>query len=219
MKLPLYFLFFIPTLLFSQTPPQPLKPRPGPFFNELSICLVPSLSESESRTGYGFGAYRVTRPSKPINLVFGFDYSRNYMESTELVKSNPMYGGGGRYTHSNSCDNFTIPFAVRLKIGFRKGLFFDFGTFFAMTSYKQGAYSSSAANLGLTVGTGIIFPISSVLIVLKSEFRQGLTPVFERGYDDDQSNSYLKIGLGIQFPESQKSIKRRGEWDAKYGAN
>ncbi len=186
------------------------------FFNEFIISANRTNlkdGNTSDRFGYGAGIYRVGKKSKTFNLLFGFEFNK-----TQQFKD---YVYDGHYGHLTNVTfdlyNFSIPIGYRFNFGNKIKFFIqqDFFADFVQTSKMQGTYHSyypgqppaehkvkgdsqlNGSNYGVSLGLGLRIPIMKYELLIKPDYKLGLsnlsqsmTPFY---------NIYYRLLIGIRI--------------------
>lgn len=192
------------------------------FFNEFSGSVNQTVlnndNNSESRLGFGFGAYLSGKSDKMFNLVVGFEYNG----TKQFRKS--VYGG--RFSNSTdvtySIRSISVPVLLRLNIGNNIKFFFETGIFLDIisgarkkgtnyiyifdqnwhyaikkSSFNEGAKIGSY-NVGPSCGIGLKFPVSKHELIIKADYKLGILS-WDQVYDNPLTSRYMRLQLGYRI--------------------
>jgi hypothetical protein len=188
------------------------------FFDEATVSFNRTNvadDNTENRNGFGVGLYHSFLPQKRINLVFGLEYNR----TGQFKKT--MYEG--HYANSTDLEynvnSFSIPFGIRLNIGGYVKFFLEGGaygdivilskrtgmmhTWYPVNNqpdYKDFPIDEKAGlhnSIGAYGAAGLRIPLAHVELIIKPEYRYGLSALYS--YMDDIYNHYWLISVGVKM--------------------
>mgnify|MGYP000951970680 CR=1 FL=1 len=171
---------------------------------------------TEDRFGFGLGIYHSFLPEKKLNIVLGLEYNR----TGQFKKS--MYDGhfanAANVTYSLNC--VSIPFGLRANMGSKTKMFIEMGGFADLVVYSNRTgtmhtYLPDVNNqinyrefeidenarlsntIGAYFGVGVRIPISKYELVVKSDYKYGITKL----YSDPEEilNRYFRISIGLKI--------------------
>lgn len=191
------------------------------FFSEASASINRTSvkdSNTENRTGFGFGVYQSFRDSQKVDILVGLEFNR-----TRQFKNN-MYGGSFS-TYSDieyRYSWFTIPVFARVNFGDRikcfgsAGFFGDIplearakGIVRAISYNENGEIVVTTAEsdripvdvkptFGGSLGFGAVFPVSTVRIVVKTNYKFNVLNISGAPMQQIRNN-YFSVGVGVKF--------------------
>ncbi len=204
---------FLYILAFGQND----KPKP---LSEIGISANRTLLENQNTkngNGFGIGLYQYILDNEKTNLTFGLEFNM----TSQLIKS--MYHGHSGHTTDVEFYFywFSIPLTTRIYFGERVKFFVEPGIFIDIPIYSREKgtlhiyslnddnqieyteteydYKSNEAdfNYGLSLGLGIIIPISNVNLIIKPDYKLGLKSI---GYSRENIyNRYFRITVGMRL--------------------
>ncbi len=177
-------------------------------------------SNSESRYGFGFGVYNCCKLFKKTELSIGLEYNR----TNQFKKSENVGTYAWDENLSYHLNNISFPLSARYNFNIKKniklfieaGIFADFNISSKRTGLKQVYYPDENnqlhyyefnidenaglvnINFGIPFGFGISMPINNYLLIIKPEFKLGLTDL--HNFDDSFDNKYIRILIGMSLP-------------------
>jgi len=181
---------------------------------------------AEGRFGFGAGIYHSFLKEHRLNIITGLEYNRTgqFFDGENT----------GHFSHNENVtyhfNNLAIPIGLRASMGKKTKFFFEGGGFadFPLYTKKQGMYyysypvieedtiymesgqgefnekSSSIPFVGIYFGGGVIIPSSKIGWIIKSDYKYGLTEIFEPGYGSGRGR-YLRLILGIRLTHDHQS--------------
>ncbi|RLD55915.1 MAG: hypothetical protein DRJ05_12150 [Bacteroidetes bacterium] len=188
------------------------------FLGEFSVSMNrTNLKDNNTSDGIGFGlgAYHTFLKNKKVNLIFGFEYNRTTQEKEYMSR--------GHFSHATnitySIDCLSIPLNARVYFGNHVRVFVESGAFIDLTlgakengtmhtysptegsPYSEYEYKEntdiSPVNYGVSLGMGILVPISKVDLIIKPEYKYGFKPLYD--YHDQIFNRYFRLVVGIKI--------------------
>lgn len=191
------------------------------FFNEFSVSLNRTdLRDDNSGNGFGFGigTYYTYRRDRKLNILLGFEYNRTSLHKKYIDK--------GRFAHltdvSYKINNLSIQPCLRFNIGSKTKIFIEAGGFTDIvlkSRYKGTLHSSEVVNnqlissvyktdgkaalpssAGIYFGLGVRIPMSGFELVIKPDYKMGLTnwsPDYY--YQYGILSRYFRLNLGVRF--------------------
>lgn len=188
--------------------------------NEICISVNKTTlinNNSQSRTGFGIGIYHCRPLIKKFNLAVGFEYNRtNQFEN---------YSRTGLYAWSENMyyhlDNLSVPLCIRYNIEREVKLFIETGVFadLNINSRRSGVKNiyypddnnelqyfpfeidenagPFNVNYGISFGAGVKLPLNKYFLIIKPDFKYGLTEL--HNYDDYLRNRYVRLLIGLSF--------------------
>ncbi len=190
------------------------------FFDEFSISLnETNVNDNNTNDGIGFGigAYHAFSADKKVNLIIGFEYNKTSQFKTIMYE--------GHFAHSTDLtyyiNSVSIPLTVRVNFGNKSKAFVETGPFLdlnirarkkgTMHTYLPNANNQieyneyefdgkaniSNLNYGISFGLGIDIPLSKYKLMIKPEYKFGVTSLYD--YGDQIFNRYFRIMIRVKI--------------------
>ena len=188
--------------------------------DEVTLSGNRTFEEGEGRFGFGAGIYHAFLKENRLNILLGLEYNRtgwfyDYEYSDKWShRENVTY-------HFN---NLAVPIGLRVSLGKKTKFFAECGGYadFPLYTKKEGMFyysypvfdedtvyivsgqgefnrkSSSNVYVGIYFGGGVIIPSHKVDWIIKTDYKYGLTEIFEPG-DNSARSRYLRIMLGVRI--------------------
>jgi hypothetical protein len=184
-------------------------------FEEFSISINHTIladNNTIDKTGFGVGAYHLTKSGKIINVKFGLEYNR-----TSIFKK---YEYSGHFSNTTNItynyNTLSIPILANLSFGKKTIIFFETGpyidinvsgrskgtmnTYAPYQVYQQSTHTEKVApsiDYGIALGIGIRQRIAKHEIIIKPDFKYGLKYLNKK--TDSFCNRYVRIIVGIRI--------------------
>ncbi|MCA1762493.1 MAG: outer membrane beta-barrel protein [Cryomorphaceae bacterium] len=191
------------------------------FFSEVGVSINRTSvkdSNTENRTGFGFGVYQSFRDSQKVDFLVGLEFHQ-----TRQFKKN-VYGG--RFSSYNDVEYsyswLSFPIFARINFGERIKYFGSFGIFgdVPLGASAKGTKQTSSYNengelvvitseskkipvdvkstFGGSLGAGAVIPVSTVRLVIKANYKFNALNI---SGDPMQSirNNYFSVGVGMKL--------------------
>jgi len=189
------------------------------FFKEFtgSVNRIPPTYKGETKFGFGIGAYHVYMQEKRTNIVFGIEYNKSRIFFRNLYE--------GRFAHSENITYtmnwLSMPLFVRYNIGENVKFFIELGGHadvmvgakrkgimhtnlpgennqLVHKHYEFNEKTNLNSSGGVSCGIGLRIPVAKYEIIVKPEYKFGLSEVF---YSNTTSYycRYARISAGIRF--------------------
>jgi hypothetical protein len=211
--------FILPLISFSQE-------KWALTLDEITISGNRTFKEGEGRFGFGGGIYHVFLMEHRLNILLGLEYNRTGWFYDYMVNTKWDHFEDVTY-HFN---NLAVPIGLRVSLGKKTKFFIESGGYadFPLYTKAQGMYyfyhpifdedsvyiesgqgefnekSSSNTSVGVYFGGGVIIPASRVDWIIKTDYKYGLTEIFEPGYSSARSR-YLRLIVGIRLTHDYHS--------------
>lgn len=219
-----YYLIFLlcPLISFSQE-------KKAMTLDEITVSgnhTLKGIDYGEGRFGFGAGIYHIFLKDHMFNVLLGIEYNW-----TGQFYSNLPVGGWEYYKDATFHFNYlSFPLEARINFGRKAKLFLEGGGYFdfPLYSHVEGTYHyrviimdtteipdpgfvkidgkyESSASAGVILGAGIIIPFSHINLIVKSDYKFGLSYVDY--YDDDNrwTSQYIRLSAGIRFNHTKKN--------------
>ncbi|MGZ3867392.1 MAG: hypothetical protein ACXVC2_12820 [Bacteroidia bacterium] len=204
------FIFFLTTLLSFGSKDSTL------FFNEFSFS---GNTTSRGLNGFGFGFYHTFKAveTPKLELRFGLEYNFNKI----AYEGND---GQTKYSsHVASLNYLTLPILLRENIGKKWKFFFEEGVFidgfidgrdvadfnyfkpnsnftgYVDTTYRtNGHLEARSINYGVSLGTGLTFPIKKFEITCKFDAKLALSSINGNTF---KNNAFIRFSVILKLPK------------------
>jgi hypothetical protein len=171
---------------------------------------------TENRNGIGIGAYHSFLDDKKLNLIFGFEYNRISQFKKSMYEGH--FANSTDLTYTINC--ISIPFGLRFNIGNQIKVIIESGgfadlifnsnrkgtmhTYFPDENYHIG-FNNFQINenaelsnfIGIYFGLGVWIPIRKNDLIIKPDYKYGLTKIYSHG--DDIYNRIMRLTIGLKI--------------------
>lgn len=169
-------------------------------------------SNTENRSGFGFGIYHLFLRHDILNLIAGLELNQTTQVQEYISEHHFSHWTDVKYT--TNC--ISIPYGLRLNFDRKPKIFIESGGYIDMVfdSKQEGTYHyyppvikredylrnmdlELKNTVGLYLGVGIKIPVSKYLMIIKINYKHGLNPL----YADPENiyNRYLNLTVGIKL--------------------
>lgn len=182
-------------------------------FDEFSVSVNRTNVQDDNTEdifGFGLGVYRGFMADKMLNVMVGLEFNRTSQFKKFMYESHSSHSA--EVTYSLNC--ISIPVGLRVNVGSKTKFFIEAGGFgdLAISSNRSGTLhgpdvftppkdfdkkAGLSPTVGIYFGMGMRIPISRFELVVKPEYKLGLTKLYS-GYDDIY-NRYFRLSFGLKF--------------------
>lgn len=188
-------------------------------FSEFSLSINRTYQKNndnmEGRSGFGAGIYHSFMPGKTLYILTGLEY--NYTSQFKKYEYQGHFASSSDITYQ--IHNISIPLGIRVNIGKKTKVFCEAGGFADLNifsksegtwhhypsdstdHYSEGHFEDKAGlsnSVGLYIGIGVIVQVSKFALLIKSDYKYGMSNINPGSYGD-MVNRYFRLIVGVKF--------------------